>query len=89
MLNQYFYLMVTGSIMTEEKNKSKFGSTLNSVRISKATTVIIVTVALLLDNMLLTVIFPIIPEFLQNTIWKPKKKYVKTQGNLDGTNISS
>ena len=50
--------------MTEEKNKSKFGSTLNGVRISKATTVIIVTVALLLDNMLLTVIFPIIPEFL-------------------------
>ena len=58
--------MVTCSMMAEEKNKSKFGNTLNSVRISKATTVIIVTVALLLDNMLLTVIFPIIPEFLQS-----------------------
>ena len=47
-----------------ETTNSNLDSGLNRVRISKGTTVLIVTMALLLDNMLLTVIFPIIPDFL-------------------------
>ena len=47
-----------------ETKESKLNTGLNRVWMSKGTTVVIVTMALLLDNMLLTVIFPIIPEFL-------------------------
>lgn len=49
------------------ENKSNASlKNLNRVWISKGTTVLIVTLALLLDNMLLTVIFPIIPQFLSD-----------------------
>ena len=47
-----------------DEKDSKLNQGLNGVWISKGTTVVIVTMALLLDNMLLTVIFPIIPQFL-------------------------
>ena len=49
-----------------EKDSSKSFKNLNREWISKGTTVAIVTLALLLDNMLLTVIFPIIPKFLSD-----------------------
>ena len=47
-----------------EKESNASLKNLNRIWISKGTTVLIVTLALLLDNMLLTVIFPIIPKFL-------------------------
>ena len=50
---------------TENKSNASLKN-LNRVWISKGTTVLIVTLALLLDNMLLTVIFPIIPKFLSD-----------------------
>merc|ERR1712224_612197 len=48
------------------QDQSKSFKDFNRTLISKGTTVLIVTLALLLDNMLLTVIFPIIPQFLSD-----------------------
>ena len=48
----------------EEGEHSKLSRGIHTIRISKGTTVLSVTMALLLDFMLLTVIIPIIPEIL-------------------------
>ena len=59
---------------------------LNRVWISKGTTVLIVTLALLLDNMLLTVVFPIIPKFLSDM--ENESIYVNSSNTSSGNTNS-